>query len=138
MWDAHLPRHGPDNTCKVAIYTRKYIASRIKLHADHPIANLNTMVINVSDETVTLRLINVYHEVPNRGHGLRNLLQHDLDEMTPTILLGDFNTHSYRWSLTPFTPSPWHHQLHDWLDLQGLTCLNPSNMPTWFDLSNRA
>ena len=94
------------------------------------------MVLNVTDDTVTLCLVNVYHEVPNRGHGLRNLLQHDLNETVPTIILGDFNMHSYRWSLEPYTPSSWTPQLHDWLDLQGLTCLNPSNTPTWFDLSN--
>jgi hypothetical protein len=139
MWDVHLPRHGPKDTCKVAVYSKKAITPRIKLLANHPIANLNTMVLDILDDTtVTLRLINVYHEVPNHSYGLRNLLQHDLDETTPTIVLGDFNTHSYRWSLDPFTPSAWHHQLHDWLDLQGLTCLNPSNTPTWFDLSNRA
>jgi hypothetical protein len=138
MWDTHLPCHGPNDTCKVAIYTKKSIALHIKLHTDHPIANLNTMVIDVSDDTITLRLINVYHEVPNRRHRLCNLFQHDLNETIPMAVLGDFNTHGYRWSINPFNPSPWTPQLHEWLDLQGLTCLNPSNMPTWFDLSNCA
>ena len=126
------------NNLQNAIYTKKTIASRVKLHADHPIANLNTMVIDISDDTVTLRLVNVYHQVPDCGHALGHLFRHDLDEIIPTAILGDFNTHSHRWSIEPFTPSPWAPPLHDWLDLQGFTCLNPSNTPTWFDSSNRA
>jgi len=65
------------------------------------------MVLDITDDSITLRLINVYHEVPNCGHGLRNLFQHDLDENIPMAILGNFNIHSYRWSINLHTPSTW-------------------------------
>jgi hypothetical protein len=54
-----------------------------------------------------VRLINIYHKVPTRGHGLRYLLEHELDELTPMVLARDFNTHAECWSLKGVTLSAW-------------------------------
>ena len=103
----------------------------IKIHYDHPLATLESMVADMMDgDQVALRLYNIYHKVPERGHGLHSLLTHNLDDFTPTAVFGDFNTHSPCWSLTGQTLSSWARSLTDWFDAQGLTCLNPQDTPT--------
>jgi hypothetical protein len=135
MWDIHLPKHKDADTCKVAAYTKKIL---LQSHAvinrvNHDLANPNTMVLDVLDKNDTqLRILNIYHEVPKSGHGLRQLLRHNLDELVPTILAGDLNTHSPRWSLPGRAPSPWAGMLTDWMDDQGLACANPQDIPTWY------
>src|SRR6266851_4381702 len=94
------------------------------------------MVLNVTDTgNMTMRLINTYHAIPARGHDLHYLLTHDLDKMVLTLLIGDFNTHNPCWLMPYQMPSSWGQQLADWMDLQGLTCLNLQNHATWFHLS---
>jgi hypothetical protein len=95
------------------------------------------MVADVmDDDQVVLHLYNIYHKVPKRGHGLHALLNHNLDDLTPTAVLGDFNTHSPCWSRVGQTPSSWARDFTEWLDAQGLTCINPRNTPTWYDPSS--
>jgi hypothetical protein len=96
------------------------------------------MVLDImAEDQVVLRVYNIYHKVPERGHRLHALLTHNLDNLTPTAVLGDFNTHSPRWSLPGQTPSSWACDFTDWLNAQGLTCLNPRDTPTWYDPSSR-
>src|SRR6266851_2532707 len=108
MWDAHLPKHTPDDTCKVAIYTKKTLLKMhtIKLRTDHLLTLLTTMVLDVApisapvdnptnpiatQDNTTIHVINLYHIVLERGHALCHLLSHTLDEMTPTLLIRNFN-----------------------------------------------
>jgi len=51
MWDTHLPKHAPDNMCKVTIYTHKSLLKThtIKLHTDYPLANLTLMVLDITN-----------------------------------------------------------------------------------------
>ena len=135
MWDAHTPKHKTTDTCKVAIYTHKSLKAsyNIKLRTDHCLASLTTMVLDLTDtERSTLRIINVYHKRLPRGHALHHLLTHTLDEMTPTILIGDFNTHDPQWSRPTQTPTSWGMAFTEWNDREGLTCLNPADTLTWF------
>jgi hypothetical protein len=137
-WVAHLPRHTQSDTCKVAIYVTKALSQAIKIRHNHPLATLESMVADVmDDDQVVLRLYNIYHSVPDRGHGLHTLLTHDLDDLTPTAVFGDFNTHSPRWSQAGQPASSWARNLTDWFDAQGLTCINPRDTPTWHDPSTR-
>lgn len=76
-------------------------------------------------DSILTRLINVYHEVVNHRHTLQRLFDHDLDELTPTLVVGDFNTHSHRWSLPGHEPSSWAGRFDEWLDANGLSLLNP-------------
>ena len=58
------------------------------------------MVVDILDDNqVVLQIYNIYYAVPDRGHGLCILLTHDLDDLTPTVVMGDFNTHNQHWSL---------------------------------------
>jgi len=96
MWDAHLPKHNPNNMCKVAIYINKVLLKMhtIKLYTDHPLASLTSTVMDVMDANdMTLQIINMYHAVPKQGHSLHYLLSYTLDETIPTLLVSDLNTH---------------------------------------------
>ncbi len=135
MWDAHLPKHGPNNTCKVTIYMCKSLLKThsVKLHTNHPLANLTSMVMNITDTNdMTLQIINTYHIMPTWGHSLHYLLSHTLDETTPTLLIRDLNTHDPRWSRHNQTPSSWGCALAGWVDVHGLMCLNLMDTLTWF------
>ena len=69
-------------------------------------ANPNTVILDIEDKTsTTIQIINIYHEVPQRGHTLHHLMAHKIDDQTPTLLIGDFNTSSPRWSMPGKTPS---------------------------------
>jgi hypothetical protein len=111
------------------------------LHYDNHVAlrqsHCTTTITSHYDNHVALRLYNICHKVPKCGHGLRTVLTHDLDDLTPTAVMGDFNTYSPRWSLGGQPASSWARDLTDWFDAQGLTCLNPQDTPTWYDPSTR-
>jgi len=101
MWDAHTPKHKPTDTCKVTIYTHKTLkmSHKVKLCTNHHLTCLTTMVLDITDaEGSTLHIVNIYHTIPQQGHGLHHLLTHTLDETIPTLLTGDFNTHNPQWS----------------------------------------
>ncbi len=90
----------------------------------HPLTNLNSLVLNIMEDDlmqlcpdtccslykvrytpsssymhigmpmITLHIINTYHTVLKCSYGLKYLLDHDLDETTPTLLIGDFNIYT--------------------------------------------
>jgi hypothetical protein len=140
-WTAHLPRLRPNKTAKVAIYTKKTLieGENFRILHQHPLTNRNSMVLDIiNDNNTTLHLVNVYHQVPNWGHDLHALLSANVDDLIPTAILGDFNIHSPHWSLPNKPESSWGRQLTDWLDQQGLTCINTPDMPMWFDTSEHS
>jgi hypothetical protein len=104
----------------------------------HPCANPNTIITDIDDgATITMRIINVYHQRSKRhGHTLNNLLSHELDDQIPTLLIGDFNTHSPLWSTPDRTPDSWASTFTDWLKTNGLHCLNPRHITTWMPPNN--
>ena len=64
------------------------------------------MILDISFHDDTLRLINIYHHVPPKGHALSHIFTLDLDPVVPTFVAGDFNTHGPEWSLPGATTSP--------------------------------
>jgi hypothetical protein len=96
-WDAHLPKHRNGQICKAVAYSKKSLVRShiIENVLDHPLANPNSIILDVrEDNDIIARLINTYHAVPPNGHGLQYLLDHDLDDQIPTVIIGDLNTHS--------------------------------------------
>jgi hypothetical protein len=98
----------------------------------HPIASLNTLVLDVLDNTsITLRIVNVYHAQPTTSHDLHHILCHEPDDTISTALIGNFNTHSPMWSLPGHMLSSWATAFTDWTDAHGFQCQNPLRVPTW-------
>jgi hypothetical protein len=132
MWNLHTPRHDVSKSCKAIAYTKKKIASYIHNLVQHPLSTPCTVVIDVLEENaITLRLVNIYHDVPMRGHGLMLIFSHDANELTPTLFVSDFNTYSPLWSLPHSTTSSWVRDFEDWMGHTGLSILNPPDTPTW-------
>jgi hypothetical protein len=72
--------------------------------------------------------INVYHNT-NFCMSLTNILNIEMDLQTPTIIGGDFNTHSQMWSSPDIQPSPWAAKLEDWAVSQSLALTSPLGIP---------
>ena len=91
------------------------------------------MIVDIIYNSKTLRLINVYHEVPREGggHALPHILSSNFPHHIPMLLMGDFNTHSEFWSFGHSQKSPWADDLVDWFDEQGFDLLNPDGVTTW-------
>ena len=139
-WQLHYPPHLPDERCLVATYVKTQIDKSVSVvnHLTHPMATASSMIIDIVTGNKVLRLINVYHQVSrDEGghHSLPHILSSELDYSIPTLLMGDFNTHSIYWSLPHSRPSPWADTLTDWFDDQGLHLQNHEGVPTWH--SNR-
>ena len=96
----------------------------------------NSLVVEIDlQDDTKITVINTYHAVPMRGgHDLHYLFRYKIDKLTPTVLIGDFNTHTHRWSLLGRAPSSWGAELEEWLNQNGLQVMNPDGVPTWVGL----
>jgi hypothetical protein len=115
-WDCHAPP-GPDRP-KVIFYTRKSIGCLITTIDDACSHTFFGLLLSFTH--TTFQLLNFYHEAPRSGprHGLGEVLGWG-DDGTPTVLAGDFNTHSPSWSPAGLTTSPWARPLEEWMDREG-------------------
>ena len=144
-WLTFFPPYPSGVRPKVCIYANRLTIDQ-SLVLNHippaPLLSSNSMVIDLlsptNRDTVQLRIINVYHDKPASGHALAHLFSHTLDDIVPTILLGDFNTHSPRWSFPHSTHSSWAPTFHEWMDSNGLETLNPVNEHTWQKRGSRS
>ena len=134
MWECYLPAFTDPDSVRVAIYVKFDLARTFSVvnHITHPISSPESMILDFAFEDELLRIVNIYHCIPNDNHhNLYHLLSSSLDPLIPTLLLGDFNTHSHIWSFPYSTISPWASELVDWFDDQGLELLNPLSIATW-------
>ena len=136
MWDIHLPSFTDPDDVHVAVFVKFDIAHTFSVNnlTSHPLATVNSMVIDFAFEDELLRIINIYHCIPPSSpshHNLLHLFSSSIDPLIPTLVLGDFNTHSHIWSFPYSTISPWASELVDWFDDQGLELLNPPRVATW-------
>lgn len=133
QWECFLPSLKPGDTCRVATYIRTSLSSSVSIfnQLTHPCASSSSIITDLILPTETLRIVNIYHQVPVQGHALHHLLSNQFDDSISTLIMGDFNTHSVRWSFPFATISPWSHDLEDWFSDQGLHVLNTPRVATW-------
>ena len=134
MWECYLPSFTDPDSVRVAVYVRYDLARTFAItnQISHPASSLESMVLDFAFEDETLRIVNVYHRTHNDSHhNLLHLFTSHFDPLIPTILIGDFNTHSHIWSFPHSTVSLWATELVDWFDDQGLELLNPPRVATW-------
>jgi len=133
MWESFLPAHSPDEVCKVAAYVRCDLAKWLLIRncLALPISGPTCLVLDIASDDEAIRLINFYHCVPPKGHNLHSLLAFECDEAIPTVLCGDFNTHSRLWSLPSTTSSPWAIPLEEWFDANDFGLISPPHTVTW-------
>jgi hypothetical protein len=138
QWEVLTPPHQPSDTCKAVAFVRKQLMQSItiKTQPDHPLSNLNSLVFDVvEDEQILLQIINVYHKCPKSGHNLQYLFNHNLNELVPTLIMGNFNTHTVHWSLSGHASSAWADDFTDWLDINNLSICNPPGEAMWKSLN---
>jgi hypothetical protein len=119
-WELHYPAITENKKAKVLAYTRKRswesvdspaiftATSRLDLCAHHCV-----MILDLTFDETTWRLINFYNDIKDNS-ALETLLGLDLDPTIPTLVTGDFNTHSRTWSPDGIKPSPWAERLEEW------------------------
>ena len=133
MWRSFLPKAFATDKCKVVAYIREHLLSSLIITnlLDHRLASPSCLVLDISFESDRFQIICFYHVVLKKGHALSSLFSHSLDDLTPVIALGDFNTHSRLWSPLSVSPSPWAPAFEDWLGPNGLNFLNDPTIPAW-------
>ena len=119
-WEIHYPASTNEKRAKVLAYTRKRsweginaptcftAISRLDLCA-HPCV----MILDLTFDSTTWRLVNFYNDIGDNT-ALATLLRLDLDPTIPTLVTGDFNTHSRWWSPDGITPSTWAGDVEEW------------------------
>jgi len=96
---------------------------------DHPIASPSFQALEVTISG-NVFLINIYHHVTNHCPALGHILCSPLDNILPTYVVGDFNTHSSTWSFPGATVSSWASPLEDWFKESDLLLVNPTGLVT--------
>lgn len=129
-WEIHYPGHTEGQRPKVMAYSRKQpragdnntthftVVPRIDV-CMHP----TIQVLDLIFDKEQWRVINFYHDVRDDSC-LQKLLEIDIDAITPTLVIGDFNTHSRAWSPHDVTQSRWAGRLEDWAARNLLTLAN--------------
>ena len=135
-WEIHYPATDNNKRAKVMAYTRKRAweginlpahftaTSRLDLYA-HPCV----MILDLRFDGRTWRIVNFYNDVKDRS-ALDTLLSLELDPTVPTLVTGDFNTHSRSWSPEGITPSPWAERVEEWAVGNLLVLTNEPGMIT--------
>ena len=146
LWEILYPKIQPGQRCKVVAFRRRAsnffsVTNRIDLAS-----NYHTMTLDIHTDHETFRIYNIYHDActadreddeqtiqtsrETRQRSLNNITSIDLDPRIPTIMGGDFNTHSRTWSPHGIRQSPWALDLEEWAVSQTLDLMNPPGVPT--------
>jgi hypothetical protein len=80
-------------------------------------------VLDIIFDNEQWRVINVYHDTQDKSV-LPTLLAIDVDAVTPTLVTGDFNTHSPSWSPPDIPRSSWAGRVEEWAAANLLTLAN--------------
>ena len=135
QWTLHYPSFA-NKRAKVMTYIRIHDRShpfrlnkcrgttRLDLCA-HP----SILITDITAGTNYWRIINFYHDTDDPT-SLSTLLSLDLDPTIPTLLIGDFNTHSTAWSPLGWTKSHWADRVEEYLATQTYTLLSVPRIPT--------
>lgn len=116
---ARKPTHHPTNTPRFTVVPRLDICS----HSTVQVLDV------IFDNEEKWQIINFYHDVKDNT-SLRALLSLDIDALTPTLIVGDFNTHSQAWSLPETPRSHWATRIEEWAALNLLTLANTPGVIT--------
>ena len=128
-WELLYPGFVANQRPKVMAYARKHtpqssntphfsVVPRIDICA-HP----TLQVLDIILDNKEWRIINFYHDVRDKS-SLQALLALDIDAVTPTLVIGDFNTHSRSWSPPDIPRSPWANRIEEWAATNLLSLAN--------------
>jgi hypothetical protein len=110
---ARKPSQRDNNVPRFSVVPRLDVCS-------HPTVQVLDIVF---DDDETRRVINFYHDVLDNT-SLQALLALDIDALTSTLIVGDFNTHSPTWSPPDNPRSHWAARVEEWAALNLLVLAN--------------
>jgi Endonuclease-reverse transcriptase len=107
-------------------------------------SNYHMLTLDIHTNYKMLRVYNIYHDActedkkdnPSQSScttcqkSLEDILAIDTNLHVPTIIGGDFNTHSRAWSPTRIRQSAWALDIEEWATSQMLELANPLGEPT--------
>ena len=125
-WNIVYPSFDKDKKPKVMAYVRKQtqgtthftVVPRVDV-CSHP----TVQVLDVILDTEKWRVINFYNDVLDHS-SLDSLLNLDIDAITPTLVIGDFNAHSQTWSPPDVPRSGRATRIEEWAAMNLLTLAN--------------
>jgi hypothetical protein len=133
-WECLLPPPSSlttDNRPHVAFFYRRRLATSCTFSTIPSLTSYHSIGVDVRSSSFHLRLLDFYHHVPSHTHSLHPLLSLPFDPSIPTLIGGDFNTHSLAWSLPRQSLSPWAPVLEDWIEDHSLLLTVPEGSITW-------
>ena len=136
LWELIYPGHTEENTPKVMAYARKptqhttdiprfSVVPRLDICTHHCVQVLDI----VFDDDETWRVINFYHDALDAS-SMQALLALDIDALTPTLVMGDFNTDSQLWSLPGTKRSRYTTRVEEWAARNLLELANTPGVTT--------
>jgi len=140
LWDCYTPPRQGEECCLVATYVRRSFASSPDIiiipQPDHPGSSLFSQFLDILVSGSLFCIANIYNQVTagttGRGkrHTLLPLFMNPLPSFIPTLIAGDFNTHSSTWSFPGATVSKWAGSLEDWFEDSDLVLASPPQVAT--------
>jgi hypothetical protein len=129
-WDIIYPGLSKGNPPKVMAYVRKQTQHKASTthftvvpHLDvcsHP----TVQVLDLIFDKEQWRVINFYHHDVKDSLSLDTLSGLDIDAITPTLIIGDFNAHSEEWSPRGVLHSKGARRIEEWAAMNLLTLAN--------------
>ena len=131
-WEIFPPKHQKGDWCKVMTYVRQsFLMSRdvrIMSLPDHSVTSPSSQALEVTILGNVFLLINIYHHVVNHHPALGHITRSPLDNLLPTYVVSDLNTHSSTWSFPGAMVSSWASSLEEWFEESDLTLANPTGL----------
>jgi hypothetical protein len=128
-WEILYPGLKEGQRPKVMAYARKQVQDDCNTTRFTVVPRLDAcahptiQILDIIFDNEQWRVINFYHDVLDKTC-LPALLAIDIDIAIPTLVIGDFNTHSQTWS-TPVNPrSRWATRVEEWAARNLLTLAN--------------
>src|SRR5258708_1732574 len=128
-WEIHYPGLTEGQCPKVMAYSCKQTqGGNDKVHFTVvPRLDICTrptiQVLDLIFDKEQWRVINFYHDIQDNT-SLQKLLEIDINAITPTLIIGDFNMHAHKWSPQDIPQSQWANCLQEWAAGNMLTLAN--------------
>ena len=141
-WDCYLPSLADGEVAKVATFVRKSFSLSPDVLViplpEHPGTSYSALFLDLCIANSLFCVANVYNHVrriksagrSHTTHSLHPLFPFPLPSFIPTLVAGDFNTHSSTWSLPAATISSWACPLEEWFEDSDLHLVSPPGQAT--------
>jgi Endonuclease-reverse transcriptase len=129
VWEIVYPTTTNGQCPKVMAYVHKHPSSNLNtppftvVPRPNACAHPSIQVLDIAFDNERWQVINFYHDVWD-STCLQTLLKIDISATTPTLVTGDFNTHSPTWSPPANPRSHWANRIEEWAATNLLTLAN--------------